>query len=204
MTDKELINKWTRSGLLESIPEDEKIRYASSYETAARYLTILGAYNEVQALIFPLLYRLLRINKLIDIVEIIDDVIEKYYDRKRNVRLYKDYINDYHVDVDTQSTFILDYIAEYIQEILFTEINITGSTGSVERRPRKKGAVDGDTDKLWAFDIYFYKTITHDDIIDNIMPIIAEIVPLCETYWHDSNHATIWIYKNSCDEPKSK
>ena len=78
------------------------------------------------------------------------------------------------------------------------------SAKSIKRRKKQIGSVGGDTDKSFAFDVYFVdyekqnnknaKGYTLDNM-DFWMPKIREHLNVYESYFHDSNYATIWICK---------
>lgn len=90
-------------------------------------------------------------------------------------------------------------------DILDALKNIIGdSAKSITRRLDKIGSCSGDTEQCFAFDIKFvdWEIQNHKnkngstlDNADYWMPIIREILPVSESYWHDSNDAIIWIYK---------
>ena len=91
--------------------------------------------------------------------------------------------------------------------IILAELNkILGkNVKEIKRRPNQAGAVGGDTDKCWAFDILFVdwqiqnnrneKGSTFDNM-DYWMPKIREQLNVSESYFHNSNDATIWISKD--------
>ena len=92
--------------------------------------------------------------------------------------------------------------AEKIEGVLQSLLK---GVGKVERRPKKIGSCDGDTEKTWAFDVDFvdWQVQNHKSdtgaILDNCdywMPKIRSILNVSESYWHNSNVATIWIYKD--------
>ncbi len=92
------------------------------------------------------------------------------------------------------------------EKILSKLIVLLKDVASVTRRPNKIGPVGGDSEARLAFDIKWFidwevqshkneKGSTMDNM-DYWMPRIREIYPKCESYFHDSNDATIWINKD--------
>lgn len=78
----------------------------------------------------------------------------------------------------------------------------------IRRRPNQIGGVGGDNEKCWAFDIDFvdYEIQNHKnekgstlDNMDYWMPIIRKKLNVSESYFHESNYATIWIFKEGKD-----
>lgn len=91
-------------------------------------------------------------------------------------------------------------------KILTTLEVLLKDVANVTRRPEKTGSVDGDSEKRLAFDIKWFidwevqnhkneKGSTLDNM-DYWMPKIRENFPKCESYFHNSNDATIWINKD--------
>lgn len=91
-------------------------------------------------------------------------------------------------------------------DILDALKNIIGdSAKSITRRLDKIGSCGGDTEQCFAFDVKFvdweiqnHKASNGKATLDNAdywMPIIREILPVSESYWHNSNDATIWVHK---------
>jgi len=78
------------------------------------------------------------------------------------------------------------------------------SATKIARRLEQIGSVGGDNEKCWAFDIDFvdWQIQNHKNVkgstLDNMdywMPIIRKELNVSESYFHESNYATIWIFK---------
>lgn len=91
-------------------------------------------------------------------------------------------------------------------KILTTLEVLLKDVANVTRRPEQIGSVGGDSLSRLAFDIKWFidwevqnhkneKGSTLDNM-DYWMPKIRENFPKCESYFHDSNDATIWISKD--------
>ncbi len=102
-------------------------------------------------------------------------------------RYYNKYITD-------KSLIILEKLYKILGE----------SVIKIERRINQIGSVGGDIEKCWAFDINFvdYEIQNHKnengttlDNMDYWLPIIREELNVSESYFHNSNYATIWIKK---------
>ena len=91
------------------------------------------------------------------------------------------------------------------EKILLKLQELLKDVATVTRRPNKIGSVGGDSEKRFSFDIKWFidweiqkNKNEKGSILDNMdywMPMIREIYPKCESYFHDSNDDTIWIDK---------
>lgn len=81
---------------------------------------------------------------------------------------------------------------------------LLGKNATTNRRKIKEGSCDGDTKNTWAFDVKFIDWQIQNNknrkgvILDNCdywMPKIRKILNVSETYWFNSNLATMWFYK---------
>jgi hypothetical protein len=101
--------------------------------------------------------------------------------------------------------YFLKYLTDKSMVVMEKLYDILGdSTKKIARRPNQIGSVGGDTEKCWAFDIDFvdWEIQNHKsengstlDNCDYWLPIIRKELNIKESYWHESNYATIWIFK---------
>lgn len=96
------------------------------------------------------------------------------------------------------------------EKILLKLQELLRDVATVTRRPNKIGSVGGDSEKRFSFDIKWFidweiqkNKNEKGSILDNMdywMPKIRETYPKCESHFHNSNEATIWINKKQIEE----
>jgi hypothetical protein len=127
---------------------------------------------------------------------------------RKTINLYmlnnNDDVDSYVGSIKIQESETIEDIQRYFNEFIHDKSIITmnllykilgESAKSIKRRIEQNGAIGGDTETMWAYDIQF---VDNDDTLYNMnfwIPKIEEQLDLIESFFHNSNSATIWILK---------
>jgi len=106
MKENELIEKWEQSGFLDTVSKQMKLLYSKNLEKACRFLEIRDGNDQIETMIFPIIFRITKLSESFDIIKIIEDFIEFYENSKFDI--YKDYIDDYKNDKDDDKLKIVE------------------------------------------------------------------------------------------------
>ena len=96
MKESELIEKWEQSGLLKTVPQEMKYLYSKNFEIAQRFMEIRNGNDQVETLIYPIVFRITKHDKSMNVVQTIKDFIQDFETNKFDI--YKDYIDCYEND----------------------------------------------------------------------------------------------------------
>ena len=115
MKEKELIEKWEQTGLLDTVLQEMKFLYSTNLEKACRFLKVRNGNDQVETMIFPVVFRMTKLDKSFDIIKVVEDFIEFYKNNKFDV--YRNYIVDYENDEnDCELEIIESFIKNYTNE----------------------------------------------------------------------------------------
>ena len=117
MKEAELIEKWEQSGLLEHVPQEMKFLYSKNLETTQRFMEIRNGNDQVETLIYPIVFRITKKDKSMNVVQTIKDFIQEFTTNKFDI--YKDYIDDYeNEENDGELEFVENFITRYTKNKL--------------------------------------------------------------------------------------
>ena len=88
---KTLIEKWEKSGFLEGINDEMKLIYSTNLEFAQVFLEQRNKNDMINALVYPLVFQITKINKTLNIILIIKKFIQ-YFENK--------VFDKYHADME--------------------------------------------------------------------------------------------------------
>jgi uncharacterized protein (UPF0305 family) len=114
MKEEDLVKKWEQSGLLDTVSIGMKNLYSMNLEKACRFLKIRNGNDQVETLIFPIVFRITKLDKSVDVIQTVENFIKFYKKTKLNV--YNNYIDDYKNDENDENDleiiekFIINYI----------------------------------------------------------------------------------------------
>jgi hypothetical protein len=117
MKESELIEKWEQSGLLETVPQEMKFLYSKNLETAQRFMEVRNGNDQVETLIYPIVFRITKKDKSMNVIQTIQDFIQKFETNKFDI--YKDYIDNYdNYEKDGELEFVENFIKNYVKNKL--------------------------------------------------------------------------------------
>ena len=117
MKESELIEKWEQSGLLNTVPQEMKFLYSKNFETAQRFMEIRNGNDQVETLIYPIVFRITKFDKSMDVVKTVEDFIQNFEINKFDI--YKDYIHNYeNEEKDGELEFVENFIKNYVKNKL--------------------------------------------------------------------------------------
>lgn len=114
MKENELIKKWEQSGMLETVPQEMKFLYSINLERAQRFLEIRNGNDQVETLIYPIVFRITKLDKSMDVIKTVKDFIQDFGSNK--FEIYKNYIDNYENDEkDNELEFVENFITNYVK-----------------------------------------------------------------------------------------
>ncbi len=96
-----LIIKWQKSGLLDTIPDNEKIYYAKNLERAYEYLMNDSYSENFEELVYPLIFRLTKIHKIFNVIDILNMFLSDfiiYGNNMNEVKFLEDFVAKYRLE----------------------------------------------------------------------------------------------------------